>query len=45
MRAEKVGAEQCDVLELTAKRKGATYQRILYWIRVKMRGRCERSFI
>jgi hypothetical protein len=23
------------VLELTAKRKGATYQRILYWIRVE----------
>jgi len=34
LRTEKVGAEECYVLELTAKRKGATYQRILYWIRV-----------
>jgi len=34
LRTEKVGAEQCYVLDLTAKRKGATYQRILYWIRV-----------
>lgn len=33
LRTEKVGAEQCYVLDLTAKRKGATYQRILYWIR------------
>jgi hypothetical protein len=24
---------ECYVLELTAKRKGATYQRILYWLR------------
>lgn len=34
LRTEKVGTEDCNVLELTAKRKGATYQRILYWIRV-----------
>ena len=32
---EKVGAEECHVLELTAKRKGATYQRILYWVRAE----------
>lgn len=35
MRTEKVGQEDCRVLELTAKRKGATYQRILYWVRVE----------
>ena len=35
LRTEKVGAIECDVLELTAKRKGATYHRILYWIRVE----------
>jgi outer membrane lipoprotein-sorting protein len=35
VRAEKVGAEQCYVLELTARRKGATYQRILYWVRAE----------
>ena len=35
VRTEKVGAEQCHVLELTAKRKGATYQKILYWVRVE----------
>jgi len=34
VRTEKLGAEECNVLELTAKRKGATYQRILYWVRV-----------
>jgi outer membrane lipoprotein-sorting protein len=34
LRTEKVGAENCHVLELTAKRKGSTYQRILYWVRV-----------
>jgi outer membrane lipoprotein-sorting protein len=34
-RTEKVGADECYVLELTAKRKGATYQRILYWLRVQ----------
>jgi len=33
LRTEKVGSEECHVLELTAKRKGATYHRILYWIR------------
>jgi len=33
MRTEKVGTTDCVVLELTAKRKGATYQRILYWLR------------
>jgi outer membrane lipoprotein-sorting protein len=33
VRNEKVGAEECHVLELTAKRKGATYQRILFWVR------------
>jgi outer membrane lipoprotein-sorting protein len=32
--AEKVGVENCYVLELTAKRKGSTYQRILFWVRV-----------
>ena len=35
LRTEKVGAEDCYVLDLTAKRKGATYQRILYWLRVQ----------
>jgi outer membrane lipoprotein-sorting protein len=35
VRAEKVGTENCYVLDLTAKRKGATYQRILYWVRVE----------
>jgi len=35
LREEKVGEVQCHVLELTAKRKGATYQRILYWVRVE----------
>ncbi len=34
LRTEKVDAAECYVLELTAKRKGATYQRILYWLRV-----------
>jgi outer membrane lipoprotein-sorting protein len=34
VRTEKVGAEECHVLDLTAKSKGATYQRILYWVRV-----------
>jgi len=33
LRTEKVGAVECNLLELTAKRKGATYQRILYWLR------------
>jgi outer membrane lipoprotein-sorting protein len=35
LRTEKVGTEDCYVLDLTAKRKGATYQRILYWLRVE----------
>jgi outer membrane lipoprotein-sorting protein len=35
VREEKVGNENCYVLNLTAKRKGATYQRILYWIRAE----------
>lgn len=35
LRAEKVSTTDCYVLELTAKRKGATYQRILYWVRVE----------
>ena len=35
LRTEKVGNENCHVLDLTAKRKGATYQRILYWLRVQ----------
>ncbi len=34
-RTEKVSNTECFVLELTAKRKGATYQRILYWMRVE----------
>jgi len=33
LRTEKVGSVECWVLQLTAKRKGATYQRILYWLR------------
>lgn len=33
LRAEKAGEEECNVLDLTAKRKGATYQRILFWVR------------
>jgi outer membrane lipoprotein-sorting protein len=35
LRTEKVGVEDCYVLELTAKRKGATYQRIIYWLRTE----------
>ena len=35
VRTEKVGDTGCYVLDLAAKRKGATYQRILYWIRVE----------
>lgn len=35
VRTEKVGTEECHVLDLTARRKGATYQRILYWVRVQ----------
>jgi outer membrane lipoprotein-sorting protein len=33
LRNEKVDEENCRVLELSAKRKGATYQRIEYWLR------------
>jgi outer membrane lipoprotein-sorting protein len=35
LRAEKVGTEDCYVLELTARRKGSTYQKIEYWLRVE----------
>lgn len=35
LREEQVGEVNCHVLELTAKRKGATYQRIVYWVRVE----------
>jgi len=35
LRTEKVGTDSCYVLDLTAKRKSATYQRILYWLRVE----------
>lgn len=35
VRNEKPGSDDCYVLNLTAKRKGATYQRILYWVRVQ----------
>ena len=35
LREEKINGENCYVLNLAAKRKGATYQRILYWIRVE----------
>jgi outer membrane lipoprotein-sorting protein len=35
LRTEKVGAVECYVLELNAKRKGATYQRIVYWVRTE----------
>ena len=35
LRTEKAGAVDCYVLDLTAKRKGATYQRILLWVRVE----------
>ena len=35
VRTEKVGVDQCSVLDLAAKRKGATYQRILFWVRVE----------
>src|SRR5580692_640611 len=35
LRSEKIGAVDCNVLELTAKRKGATYQRIVYWLRTE----------
>ena len=32
-RSEKVGADECHVLELTAKRKGSTYRKVTYWLR------------
>jgi outer membrane lipoprotein-sorting protein len=35
VRTEKVGNEECYLLELTAKRKGSTYQRIQYWLRAQ----------
>jgi outer membrane lipoprotein-sorting protein len=35
LRSEKLGETECHILELTAKRKGATYQRILYWLRTE----------
>jgi outer membrane lipoprotein-sorting protein len=35
VRTEKVGTVDCHVLDLTAKRKGSTYQRILFWVRVE----------
>jgi outer membrane lipoprotein-sorting protein len=35
LRTEKVGNVECYVLDLTAKRTGATYHRILYWLRVQ----------
>lgn len=33
VRQEEVGGVACDVLDLSARRKGATYRRILYWVR------------
>jgi outer membrane lipoprotein-sorting protein len=35
LRSEKVGDTECHVLELTAKRKGSTYHKIEYWLRVE----------
>jgi len=35
LRTERVGQEDCYLLELTAKRKGSTYQKIDYWLRVE----------
>jgi outer membrane lipoprotein-sorting protein len=35
VRTEKVGDVECNVLDLAAKRKGATYQRILFWVRTE----------
>src|ERR1700730_2498031 len=34
-RSEKVGDTDCHVLEVTAKRKGSTYHKIEYWLRVE----------
>ena len=45
VRDEKIGNENCYVLDLTAKRKGATYQRILYWFASKMLAPCAPSSI
>jgi len=33
LRTETEGGAECHVLELSARRKGATYRRILYWLR------------
>jgi len=33
LRTEKLGSDEAHLLELTAKSRGATYQRILYWLR------------
>ncbi len=35
LRTEAVGPDTCYVLNLTARRKGATYQRIEYWLRTQ----------
>jgi len=35
LRTEKAGGEDCYVLSLTANRKGATYQQILFWVRIQ----------
>jgi outer membrane lipoprotein-sorting protein len=35
LRTEKVEQTNCHILELKAKRKGSTYQRIEYWLRVE----------
>jgi outer membrane lipoprotein-sorting protein len=35
LRSETVDKIECHVLELTAKRKGATYRRIVYWLRAQ----------
>lgn len=35
LRTEMLGTVNCYLLELTAKRKGSTYQRILYWLRTE----------
>lgn len=35
LRTEKLGTTECYVLDLRARRKGATYQRVLYWLRTE----------
>jgi outer membrane lipoprotein-sorting protein len=35
LRTERAGGEDCYVLSLTAKSKGATYQQIVFWVRVE----------